>query len=112
MGSDVKLYVYRINDHEYGAGIGKAKCEQLGTIVEEWPLNSRVEASFLASHGTSYHGASEKVSRIADAVHDLMVIDPTFSIEPEIKAPSPYPIPVIETKPNLLQRIYQWFFAR
>lgn len=110
----MKLYVYRINDHEYGAGLGKGECQKLGTIVEEWPLNSISAAEFLKGHGTNYHGASEKVCRIADAVYELMRLDPTFRTEPD-KAE----LPTIEVKPiepvqapGLLQRIKTWFSGR
>jgi hypothetical protein len=110
----MKLYVYRISDREYGAGIGREKCEQLGAIVEEWPLNTPAEAKFLAGHGTSYHGASAKVSRIADRMHELMAADPTFS-EPEPK-PAPEPVKAaIEqpvAKPTLLQRILSCCYVR
>lgn len=112
MASGVKLYVYRINDREYGAGLGLEGCERQGSIVEEWPLNTRDEAKFLATHGTSYYGATDKVSRIADLVYELMTEDSTFQppataqriqMKPEPIQPAP--------KPGLIQRIRSWYFG-
>lgn len=104
----MKLYVYRISDHQYGAGLGLEECSRRGTIVEKWPLNTPEQARFLATHGTSYAGASDHVSRIADAVHVLMLLDPTYRPGPD-EIPRP-----IETQPKagLIQRIKTWCFAR
>jgi hypothetical protein len=74
----VILYVYRISDHEYGAGFGEKACKALGTIVEEWPINSADDARFVARHGTAYWKASDKVSRIAELIRELITLDPTF----------------------------------
>jgi hypothetical protein len=107
----VKLYVYRVNEREYGAGLGLQECERRGTIVERWPLNTREQARFLAARGTSYHGASDQVSRIADAVHVLMMLDPTYRPDPDIPQYIAIPEPPPPTL-GLLQRIRSCFFAR
>jgi hypothetical protein len=112
MENHVNLYVYRISDSEYGAGLGRAGCEKLGVIVESWPVSTPAQAKFLASHGTSYHGASEKVSRLANLLVDLMTADPTYG---EAEPPKPVikhePIAQIE-KQDFFQRILSWCYAR
>ena len=74
----MKLYVYRISDREYGAGLGERGCKALGTIVEEWPINTPEDAKFVSRHGTAYWKASDKVSKLADLVSQIMTMDPTF----------------------------------
>lgn len=106
----MKLYVYRISDHEYGAGLGRAECEQRGPIVEQWPLDTIEQVKFLKGHGTSFAGVTGHVSKIADLVYELMRLDQTFRSEPEEPVESPKPIdtkPAV--KPGLLQRIKSWF---
>jgi hypothetical protein len=111
MACDVKLYVYRIDGHQYGAGLGQQECERRGTIVERWPLNTLEQARFLATHGTSYAGASDHVSRIADAVHALMTLDPTYRPDPDVPQVIVIPEPP-QPKPGLFERIRSWCFAR
>jgi len=110
----MNLYVYRVNEREYGAGLGLEECQKRGTIVERWPLNTPEQVRFVASHGTSYGNATQMVTRIANVVHDLMVLDPTFRPEPEkIIAPVPTPAPTLTPAPTpgMLQRIKSWCFA-
>jgi len=110
----VKLYIYRISDREYGAGTGLKECEERGSIVEQWSLNTPEQAKFLATHGTSYGNASELVTRIANAVHDLMLADPTFRPQStEISAPTTVITPEVPMQRlGVLKRIRSWFFAR
>ena len=77
-GTFMMLYVYRVNEREYGAGFGEKGCKERGTIVEEWPINNADDAKLVAKHGTAYWKASDRVSKIADLVHDLLTADPTF----------------------------------
>lgn len=79
------IYVYKINDRLYGAGLGLEKCQQRGKIVEKWPVNTPDEAKFASRHGTSYYGAAEKVSKLADLMHRLLTEDPTFEPPQEVK---------------------------
>jgi hypothetical protein len=111
MACDLKLYVYRVNERQYGVGLGVRGCEQRGDIVEEWPLDTPDDARFLATHGTSYYGVSGKVSRIADLVFELMSEDPTFVPPESLPRTVPTPEP-IKPKPGLFPRIKSWFYAR
>lgn len=72
------MYVYRVSDTEYGAGFGEMGCKDRGTIVEEWPVNSASDAKFLATHGTAYWKAADRVSKLADLIAELIELDPTF----------------------------------
>lgn len=109
----MNLYVYRVNEREYGAGVGLEECQKRGTIVERWPLNTPEQVRFVATHGTSYGNATHQVTRIANVIHDLMVLDPTFRPEPDkVIAIAPKPTPTPEPKPGMLQRIKTWCFAR
>ena len=72
------LYVYRVNDHEYGAGFGYEGCKRLGDIVEQWPMYTPEQAKFVAQHGTAYWKATDKVSKLAELAYELLRADPTF----------------------------------
>jgi len=69
----MRIFVYQVSDHEYGAGFVKSACERLGKIVETWPVNTKSEAIFLASHGTNYGKASSRVSDLADVATRLIL---------------------------------------
>ncbi len=104
----MKLYVYRINDHEYGVGTSLPACEALGKIVEEWPLNTVADGVFLAQHGTNYFGASDKVSKLADLFTEVMRLDPGFAKADDVPI-VPEPVKPAEPVPGLFTRIYHAF---
>ena len=111
LASGMNLYVYRLSATEYGAGLGLDECRKRGEIIERWPLNTPEQAAFLARHGTHYAGAMHLVTRMANLVHELMVIDPTFRPEPD--KPITASIPQPQPKPaGRLQRILSWCFDR
>jgi hypothetical protein len=92
---EMNLYVYRVDERTYGAGIGRKGCESRGVIVETWPMNTLEQAAFVSSHGTAYAGASEAVSKLAELIYLLMKADPTFEpttiITQVIEIPAPQP---------------------
>lgn len=72
------LYIYQISDTEYGAGIGYDVCKTKGKIVEQWPMNTPEQASFVAKRGSAFNGVSPKVTAIASAARQLILEDETF----------------------------------
>lgn len=98
--AQLTIYVYRVNDHEYGAGFGLQGCKRLGEIVEQWPIATPKDAKFVASHGTAYWKASDQVSKLADLACELLTRDPTFDYQPP-------QAPRIEVKPLKPRR--SWF---
>jgi hypothetical protein len=92
------IYVYRVNDREFGAGFGESGCRKRGEIVEKWPINTPSDARFVASHGTAYWKTYDQVSKLANIAFELLTSDPTFTEEPakpaiaaqaQISAPKP-----------------------
>ena len=105
----MNLYIFQLSETEYDVALNKDLITH--PIVEQWPLNTLKDAVFLATHGTAYAGASDKVSKIADLVGELMTIDPTFRniiTEPTVIAQEERVI----LKTSLTQRIKSWFFDR
>lgn len=99
----MKLYIYRVNDREYGASTSLSASEAKGTVVESWPLNTLEEAKFLAHHGSNFYGISEKVSKLADTFATVFTLDPYYSKADE------QPKPIVRQKMSLLQRIAHAF---
>lgn len=87
----MKLYVYRISDHEYGASTNYDFAGRRGNIVETWPLDTEEQANFLKLHGSSYIGVSELVSEIAEAVETLIRCDAGWGkpVQPSFDTPRP-----------------------
>lgn len=105
------LYIYQLSDTEYGAGISYDACKLKGPIVEQWPLNTPEQASYVAKRGSAFNGVSPKVTSIAEAAKRLMLEDETFIHEmnrPRFivadKAPE-----IIHAEPSLWERICDWF---
>lgn len=103
----MKLYIYRVNDHEYGVTTSLIAADKRGKIVEQWPLNTMADAAFLAQHGTSFYGASDTVTKLCELFMAVMRLDPDF-----VKADDP-PIVKIDTLPErktgLFARLYYAF---
>lgn len=62
----MNIYVYRIDDHHYGAGFLRRACEKRGEIVEIWPIDDKKQITHLKSRGTKFGNDPAIVSRLAE----------------------------------------------
>jgi hypothetical protein len=81
----VKIFVYQTPGGEYAAGLDEIACSMRGRIVEKWTIDTSADAGFVARHGSAFGTVSERVTRLAEFVEQLLLEHPQVEAPLELK---------------------------
>lgn len=81
----MNIYVYKIDDQTYGAGMIEAVCQRRGKIVERWPVNTKSQIDFSKYHGSAFLGVHMRVKRLAEKA-EFYLNNPVPEFDEELEA--------------------------